>query len=273
MKPGYAYPFFLTLSGVASATSDILQQPMIANLFVGLLVLTAAISFLGYRYSSVNKAILESLPDNIRPNFSPRPFAISCLVMAALVGGFSVLSAKASNDDGLIASAFPEIRALQQQLGIVQRDVARIDERTEKIERDTKFLKLAADQWLSVPDLMSSGQEGKPYNLRATFENSTAFVYKNIRIRIRGGEKLDYSIGDFILAPNSYDVNDIQFVGGQPDSIEICISALRGDGKHFKEIRTFKNQVQAKPNDYVLRLVEIDGPLQISDDQQCEIMS
>lgn len=285
MKPGYAYPFFLTLSGVASATSDILQQPMIANLFIGLLVMTAAISLLGYRFSSVNRAILESLPDNIRPNFSPRPFAISCLVMAALVGGFSVLSAKASNDDGLIASAFPEIRALQQQLGIVQQDVARIDERTEKIEGDTKFLKLAANQWFTFEINSWSAHEmidpGGPNSMNLGIMNDSAFTYGDVRVHVRDtATGIDWSYGGFMLTPGAFDREQLDFRSDFAEGYEICVSAVRReDGALIREIRKLGDRIDHAKTDKTLkpggsfsyRVIDTTGLEIVREEESCKV--
>jgi hypothetical protein len=206
--------------------------------------------------------------------------------MAVLVGGFSVLSARASANeetkDGLIASAFPEIRELQARLGIVQEAVARIDETTTEIKEDTAFLKLAADQWLSAEIYSWKANEyiepNGPNHIRFSVQNDSAFTYQDVRVRIQPDRSAsEWALEGFMLVPGTYENSEKTYRGEYPDRIQACISAVRKeDGAVIREIRTFGNREDVSSNGGVsegsmrYRTVDSTGLELVSDNETCE---
>ncbi len=263
----YSIPFLLALSGGLTTLADILQDQLIAYALCFCLLVTAAIVFAS-RKTRFERAVLEAVPNELRGSFSPSAFALSCVVISAMILGFSSLSAKASEKGGLVASAFPEVKALQDSLGVVSTTVAALDTRTQDIDATTKTIAAAADKWLGVTEL--SIYSPKVFLMHLTVENRSVFLFDHVKIVASSpdGEKIVNEEG-FIMAPNSQEQHSRE-LKDRPETIEVCISAQRkSDGIWSKERRVY-GKPNTKDNEvFFYRIVETVGIEAVSSTEQC----
>lgn len=146
----FTYPTFIGLCGLLATISDMLQNQMVA---IGVVIALAAIglaSVLTPTRFLIWSGIAEQLGIDEAAVSARRPFGLSCLILAAVVFGFSAMSVRAAEDGGLVAGAFPEVRQMQVSLGIIEREVQQIAAKTSEIKQDTAALMAATLQWISV---------------------------------------------------------------------------------------------------------------------------
>jgi len=255
----YSYPFFLTVSGTAATVSDVLQNPIAAYILMAALLVTAGVVFLGGYVNWIDRVVEEVLPDNLRLSFSRMPFAASCLILALMLGAFTTLSAKAADEGGLIASNYPEVRALQLRLGVVQRSVDRIERKTDQILDATR-------QWLSITDFRV-WQPLKDVHIR--IENLTPFLFTSIAGKISDNANVDIEFGGYALAADNIHWENFAHTGSAPERMIVCLSAKRAsDGIWIGETRTY---VRGKEDNVSINymLESVDGPKQL-DAKGCE---
>lgn len=258
----YSYPFFLSMSGILATISDVLQSLLISYFVVAILVLAAATALVAERVRPLNAAILGNLPDDIRGKFSNTPFAVSCVVLAIMVGAFSSLSAQAADEGGLIASNYPEIRDLQVRLGVLQ-------ETSDRIELKADRLLDATHQWISITDFrLWNNSQSKDVHIR--LENNTPFVFKNARGVIETSDKTRHKFGGLTLASDAIHWDNLPNGAKVPDRMSVCLIAERTrDGVSFREIRTYKvGKGDSVSFDYLLE--DVLGPIEVADGDGCD---
>ncbi|MBO1025455.1 hypothetical protein IPU75_12075 [Ochrobactrum sp. SD129] len=207
----YAYPAFMSVSALVTTITDLIQKNDIAIILavslgvIGLLALLTP-----YRLLEKTKPLLSD-GSAINTDFSFRSFGVSCLIMAAVVFGFSSLSVRAAPEGGIIASQYPEIHQIQQTLGIVQTDIAAIKDTVKGINDKSDKIIAATFPWLSL-------------NIEASFSN--ALVEKNGRV-----ENVNSPGGAYVWVRNETPVNF--------ENVDIVVTNPIDATDHYSESYSF----------------------------------
>lgn len=272
----YAIPCFLSVGGGVGALSDVFQSPEVAYATAAFISAVPIILSIGLRVPAIRQLLVEQFP-SVREGFPIRSFGLSCLLISALITGFASLSWRLDDKGGVIASAFPEIQALQRSLGVIEEKVAAVDERTQRIEQTTSDLKNQSDflvdasgKWLGITDIYVFKNPNST-NIDIRFANQSAFLFDHVTFYVANAAqpKLKYvDERDIIVAPNTDD-NFPSEINGAPDRFLVCVHGQRrSDGVWTKETRVYGNPRVAHPT-YIYRIVETSGIQRSSEKDKC----
>ncbi|MFI3902583.1 hypothetical protein [Ochrobactrum sp. S1502_03] len=183
----YAYPAFMSVSALVTTISDLIQKNDIALILAACLGVIGLLALLApYRLLEKTRPLLSD-GNATNTDFSFRSFGVSCLIMGAVVFGFSSLSVRAAPEGGIIASQYPEIHQIQQSLGLVQTDIATIKGTVKEINDKSDKIIAATFPWLSL-------------SIDASF--NSAFVEKDGRVH-----NVNSAGGAYVLVENETPVN------------------------------------------------------------------
>ncbi|MBY3381690.1 hypothetical protein [Rhizobium laguerreae] len=232
----FTYPTFLGLAGFFSALGDIIQnQTVTIGVMIGLLLLGASCMVFP-KSLTVDRIWCGWLHNEVGPDFTPRFFGATCLVLAAFMYGFSDLSARAADDGGIIASQYKKVQEIQLMLGIVERDLAEIKSTTREIKADTSQLLLAADQWIKFDLFLlhtSSHQKADgdwlriPSGSSVLVDNATNFQFEDIRVVVTSpedGEIYRHTYENLLEKQQRY---EREVIGVAYENVGVCVSAKR----------------------------------------------
>lgn len=240
----YTWPVLMALVSGVTAFADVIKDSFLAELLAYALIGLGVAAIVFFRAPGISRVSRKWFP-GAGTDFSPGAFAVSCGVLGVAVFGFAQLSARLSDQGGVIAAAFPEVTEIQQQLGVVQEDVARIEETTantavvvDAISEDTVFLTKAAGQWLGIESLFYSPEFGT-MNLR--INNPSSFVFDELDIVVRDSANPSKIILHRAGILARAELREFRAEGlGELDAIEVCISGRRKqDGLWGMETRIY----------------------------------
>jgi hypothetical protein len=256
--------------------SDVFQSPEVAYATAAFISAVPILLAAGLRVPAIKQLLVEQFP-SVSEGFPIRSFGVSCFLISALIAGFASLSSRLDDNGGVIASAFPEIQALQRSLGVIEEKVTAVDERTQRIEKATTDLKNQSDflvdasgKWLGVTDIHLFKNQNS-INTDIRFGNESAFIFDRVTFFVadatRPNQKLVHE-KDIIVVPNTKEMflSELKEI---PERFLVCVHGQRrSDGVWTKETRVYGNPRVVHPT-YVYRIVETSGVQRSSEKDKC----
>jgi hypothetical protein len=271
----FTYPTFIGSCSLLATLSDILQNQIIST---GLVIVLTVIGLGGVLLPRrFHHGVLSMFGVASSPTDSLRPFGLSCLMLAAVVFGFSTLSARSAADGGVIASSFPEVREMQIALGRVERQVNQIATQTTEIRKDTRDLVDASIRWISIEAeamantrITTTGESHYfPAGIGVRLDNNTAGVFEDLQLLMTADDETIVARDIPLLMPGGYEY--ITSVMGESfDAVSTCISARRRGKDEWvvdrRRYRIFQPNLKTVP-DY--QIIEGGEPLVSSTPAAC----
>lgn len=252
----FTYPTFIGTCSILGTLADLLQNAFIFRGVTIVLLLIGIICLISPKALFTKTKLLQSLGADASVVDGLRPFGASCLMLAAIVFGFSTLSAKSESEGGVIASAYPEIRQIQERLGVIEVGLANISLQTNEIQKNTEKLVSSALHWVTIqgyPHTRSQSQsDGGDLHSFAdvigfTLTNDTANTFEDLTIAVsyEAYEKL-HKIPNFVQGAYEH----IQFpTTGTVDTFSACIVARNRDQNQWIMERRVYRMVQKQQTD------------------------
>jgi len=265
----YTYPTFMGLCGLLAAFSDIIQNAMVANgVIIGLAAIGGLFVIFGRRIFSI-KLVSQALGSDYE-GLSPRPFGLSCLVLALLMSGWSYLSVNSASANGLIGSAVPEIGQLQEAFGWINKKLDHIAAQNSAIKEDTTKLVASSRDWLSISAHPSTRirvtKDWKnhyfPAGVSARLDNETNFNFDEIQIVIRDArsKKIVASEQLTVFARDQWHEFNEE-AETSPSEIELCLSARNSARNEWvvekRKLALFQKTLESTPE---YRATELGEP-------------
>lgn len=145
----FTYPTFIGTCSILGTLADLLQNAFIFRGVTIVLLLIGIICLISPKALFTKTKLLQCLGADASVVNGLRPFGASCLMLAAVIFGFSSLSAKSESGGGVIASAYPEIRQIQEHLGVLETRIASLQSTAESIQSDTQHVRDNVVDWVS----------------------------------------------------------------------------------------------------------------------------
>jgi hypothetical protein len=274
----YTWPVLLALVSALTAFSDVVRNNFLAELMAYSLLAVGIAALVLFKAPMLSGTIRQAFPA-VADDFSPVAFALSCSVLAVAVYGFAQISSQLGDQGGVIAAAYPEVEQLQAQLGVVDAKVTQIAATTQEtavvvdqISDQTAFLTEAAGRWIGVSRVIVSGGS-ESFSLDARLENSSSFVFDNVRIIIRDADDATNVLvdqADRIIVPNDGILWFEQFEK-LPQRIEVCVSGRRRDGDVWTIDRRIYGDADTGTYEgaFIYRVVDTTGLTLANEQEQC----
>lgn len=276
----FTYPTFMGLCGLLAALSDIAQNATIANgVTVGLGAIGVLFIVFGRRIFSI-KLVSQALGSEFDA-LSPRPFGLSCLVLALFMSGWTYLSVNSASANGLIGSTVPEIGQLQQAFGWIDEKLNRVAVQNDKIKDDTEKLISASRRWITLyPMAMSQGKTTAgndwkihyfPTGIGIGVRNETSFNFSKVHILVKDTDtkKLILSEELPVLARDQHHQANVTS-GVASKVVDFCMSAentTRGEWVlERRKLELFQRAIEIMPE---YRTIAADEPTFSSAPAKC----
>lgn len=252
----FTYPTFIGTCSILGTLADLLQNAFIFRGVTIVLLLIGIVCLISPKALFTRTRLLQSLGADAAVVDGLRPFGASCLMLAAVVFGFSTLSAKSESEGGVIASAYPEIRQVQERLGLIEVGLANISLQTNEIQKNTQKLVSSALHWVTIQGYPHTRGKSQPNGndlysfadvIGFTLTNDTANTFEDLTISVsyEAYEKL-HSIPHFVQGAYEH----IKFpTTGPVDTFSACIVARNRDQSQWIMERRVYQLVQKQPTD------------------------
>ncbi len=236
-------PFVLAVIAAIGTLSDFFQNP--AAMWWTALALAA---FGGLLIVARIVPGLRGLANAIYPDVRAAGaigFALFCFIGAGALYAFADASARLAPQGGVIGAAYPELRKVQESLGVVQATVARIEQKTEAIGEDVTFIKGGVPQMLKVYEIYDAPEMG---GVQVRIGNDTEFAFSDVLVELTArGQSGARQLARFTeggLAPGGEIWGN--FTGYDPGApVSICIIGSRdGDGARIRTVQRYDWRVR-----------------------------
>jgi len=254
-------PFVLAVIALIGTLSDFFQNPaamwwtaIALAAFGGLLIVARVVPG------------LRGLANAIYPDARAAGavgFALFCFIGAGALYAYAQASARLAPQGGVIGAAYPELRKVQESLGVVSETVARIEEKTEAIGEDVTFIKGGVPQMLKVHEIYDAPMMG---GVQVRVGNDTEFAFSDVVVELiargPGGAQRLARFTEGGLAPGAEIWGN--FSGYDPSApVDICIIGRRdGDGARIRTMQSYDWRVR-KFGPIEQRYLQGSGRLQI----------